>query len=168
MNWGLGGDINTTGKIGMMNVIRQEWMLPGTFCNPTINGFCRLSPMREQKTSRIHAHLEAFVTPVRWLWTDFPNYLVQGKDTDLTPPTTDIYLDDYGIGAYNEVSVYQWFKDAPLRVYNEYIKWPENEDITAIDRSQEVAVALPAYHTCLLYTSPSPRDRTRSRMPSSA
>ena len=23
-------------------------------------------------------------------------------------------------------------------------------------------------HTCLLYTSPSPRDRTRSRMPSSA
>ena len=30
--------------------------------------------------------------------------------------------------------------------------------------------ALPgaAYNTCLLYTSPSPRDRTRSRMPSSA
>ena len=25
-----------------------------------------------------------------------------------------------------------------------------------------------AYNTCLLYTSPSPRDRTRSRMPSSA
>jgi len=24
------------------------------------------------------------------------------------------------------------------------------------------------HHTCLLYTSPSPRDRTRSRMPSSA
>ena len=26
----------------------------------------------------------------------------------------------------------------------------------------------PKYITCLLYTSPSPRDRTRSRMPSSA
>ena len=25
-----------------------------------------------------------------------------------------------------------------------------------------------AYHTCLLYTSPSPRDRQKSRMPSSA
>ena len=25
-----------------------------------------------------------------------------------------------------------------------------------------------SYYTCLLYTSPSPRDRTRSRMPSSA
>ena len=29
-------------------------------------------------------------------------------------------------------------------------------------------VAVDAYHICLLYTSPSPRDRTRSRMPSSA
>ena len=28
--------------------------------------------------------------------------------------------------------------------------------------------ANPGYMTCLLYTSPSPRDRTRSRMPSSA
>ena len=26
----------------------------------------------------------------------------------------------------------------------------------------------PDFNTCLLYTSPSPRDRTRSRMPSSA
>ena len=28
--------------------------------------------------------------------------------------------------------------------------------------------AIEAADTCLLYTSPSPRDRTRSRMPSSA
>ena len=32
---------------------------------------------------------------------------------------------------------------------------------------QDVPVSVTAY-TCLLYTSPSPRDRTRSRMPSSA
>ena len=36
----------------------------------------------------------------------------------------------------------------------------------------ETVVALSSaegmYNTCLLYTSPSPRDRTRSRMPSSA
>ena len=29
-------------------------------------------------------------------------------------------------------------------------------------------IALQDYYDCLLYTSPSPRDRTRSRMPSSA
>ena len=31
-----------------------------------------------------------------------------------------------------------------------------------------VTITLPGARTCLLYTSPSPRDRTRSRMPSSA
>ena len=31
-----------------------------------------------------------------------------------------------------------------------------------------VALVLGLINTCLLYTSPSPRDRTRSRMPSSA
>ena len=30
------------------------------------------------------------------------------------------------------------------------------------------AILYASFHTCLLYTSPSPRDRTRSRMPSSA
>ena len=32
----------------------------------------------------------------------------------------------------------------------------------------DVRVIMPKYLCCLLYTSPSPRDRTRSRMPSSA
>ena len=36
-------------------------------------------------------------------------------------------------------------------------------DLTAVKTMQ-----VPHIQTCLLYTSPSPRDRTRSRMPSSA
>ena len=36
-------------------------------------------------------------------------------------------------------------------------------DLTVVDRSATSLARL-----CLLYTSPSPRDRTRSRMPSSA
>ena len=42
---------------------------------------------------------------------------------------------------------------------------------TAKEKPQEgevVAVGPGAINDCLLYTSPSPRDRTRSRMPSSA
>ena len=35
-------------------------------------------------------------------------------------------------------------------------------------RIVERGPTLPLFETCLLYTSPSPRDRTRSRMPSSA
>ena len=36
------------------------------------------------------------------------------------------------------------------------------------DTTLEAVVQAGSIHTCLLYTSPSPRDRTRSRMPSSA
>ena len=35
-------------------------------------------------------------------------------------------------------------------------------------KSGDLVAAASYYNTCLLYTSPSPRDRTRSRMPSSA
>ena len=42
-----------------------------------------------------------------------------------------------------------------------YFKIVENSPLQAEHRYQ-------LYNACLLYTSPSPRDRTRSRMPSSA
>ena len=41
------------------------------------------------------------------------------------------------------------------------IKWP-NTEVVGIDGSKEMILS------CLLYTSPSPRDNTTSRMPSSA
>ena len=48
---------------------------------------------------------------------------------------------------------------------------PRALEITAVQLSEALG-GLPldkhTKHTCLLYTSPSPRDRTRSRMPSSA
>ena len=40
--------------------------------------------------------------------------------------------------------------------------------LTSYQETDPVFVASAAYNICLLYTSPSPRDRTRSRMPSSA
>ena len=39
----------------------------------------------------------------------------------------------------------------------------ELDEIEVLDQSTDIE-----YISCLLYTSPSPRDRTRSRMPSSA
>ena len=41
------------------------------------------------------------------------------------------------------------------------------KQVKTLESDQELLVKQDAY-TCLLYTSPSPRDRTRSRMPSSA
>ena len=37
-----------------------------------------------------------------------------------------------------------------------------------IPNAPDIAAMVKSYKGCLLYTSPSPRDRTRSRMPSSA
>ena len=37
-----------------------------------------------------------------------------------------------------------------------------------MEQAEAMKEAIPAFKACLLYTSPSPRDRTRSRMPSSA
>ena len=57
-------------------------------------------------------------------------------------------------------------------VYRSFLK--ANQVKKAIEYSEKYLVnialchAEAIYYTCLLYTSPSPRDRTRSRMPSSA
>ena len=53
--------------------------------------------------------------------------------------------------------VYVWFKKAG----HDEKMWVR---ITSGDKKNDQHTK----HTCLLYTSPSPRDRTRSRMPSSA
>ena len=46
-------------------------------------------------------------------------------------------------------------------------KLPDGKDIT-LDKSSDDGKMIIRCGSCLLYTSPSPRDRTRSRMPSSA
>ena len=45
---------------------------------------------------------------------------------------------------------------------------PQTENLIASVLNRVLIGTLLAIVTCLLYTSPSPRDRTRSRMPSSA
>ena len=42
------------------------------------------------------------------------------------------------------------------------------QDLTQRELFGIAAGAIIGYHVCLLYTSPSPRDRQKSRMPSSA
>ena len=44
----------------------------------------------------------------------------------------------------------------------------EGKEYTKSDQAYDKALIIEPDNACLLYTSPSPRDRTRSRMPSSA
>ena len=59
-------------------------------------------------------------------------------------------------GAYDTKTVYS---DSPVEVAKRF----EGAGLTHLH-----VVDLDGARACLLYTSPSPRDRTRSRMPSSA
>ena len=54
------------------------------------------------------------------------------------------------LGAYSHIAVEKLYKDAEIKTCSTF------ED------------TFKQAYNCLLYTSPSPRDRTRSRMPSSA
>ena len=62
--------------------------------------------------------------------------------------------------------VQRWLKFAkllPEHGWEPVVVTPDNPDVPVEDQS-----LLHDVGGCLLYTSPSPRDRTRSRMPSSA
>ena len=45
---------------------------------------------------------------------------------------------------------------------------PDSGDVTKPQDDKNFGAVVQKLGICLLYTSPSPRDRTRSRMPSSA
>ena len=50
----------------------------------------------------------------------------------------------------------------------EYSCSPGGIDLFEVYDKTDIPLSVPIYETCLLYTSPSPRDRQKSRMPSSA
>ena len=54
---------------------------------------------------------------------------------------------------------------SPIGTYKQLINWYKKGDL---DFSQIHSINLDEYKGCLLYTSPSPRDISGSRMPSSA
>ena len=83
--------------------------------------------------------------------------------TDTNPAT--IYIDLHLI---HEVTTPQAFTELEARGLK--VRRPDRT-LATIDHSTPTLVNADGtrpYHTCLLYTSPSPRDATLSRMPSSA
>ena len=156
-----GGLTLKTGKIGRVNCLRQQLVMPGEKLNISLNGSVRLESLRERDVLRIHAHLGVFMTPLRWLWPEFPDYLKEGPETAISPPyNSEDNWAKYGIGSFFSESTgddyFAPFRDAYLRVYNEWYKWPENLDATgAIDRDGEIAVPLQkAWTRCRFDASP--------------
>ena len=81
-----------------------------------------------------------------------------------------------GAGAANRPERVEWFMDQGLGMF---VHWSVDSQLGSVISHSMVGASddylsrfindLPeTFYPCLLYTSPSPRDRTRSRMPSSA
>ena len=54
-------------------------------------------------------------------------------------------------------------------LFEKFMAWYQAcQEDGALTRREKALIGLAVAHACLLYTSPSPRDRQKSRMPSSA
>ena len=75
------------------------------------------------------------------------------------------YMGDDLLGTPSADGSLEWFSRVQANLNKRFSRLYDE----VIVKSQEMAnIIAPVRCTCLLYTSPSPRDRTRSRMPSSA
>jgi len=139
-----GGQVLKTGKIGRVNCLRQQMLMPGEVITPKLRGNVKLESLRERDSLRINANLSTFCTPLRWLFADWPQYVREGPDTAVSiPMLTENDLSRYGIGAdENNITFQQFWRDACLKVYNEWYKWPEDADISFWAGDGAIAVPL--------------------------
>ena len=115
--------------------------------NISMSGKVRLETLRERDVFRINAVMATFMTPLRWLWSGWPDYVKSRGQNGLIPTLTgEPNLAKYGIGATNSAIVTQgcnrWWLDSLLRIHNEWIKHPEDADITTWDDDGSIAVPL--------------------------
>ena len=119
---------------------------------------------------------------------DLPKYISKYGSKDLMVKNVDDIVkfndtDSILYAPYNQVLFNEILRDTVSDVTLEIIKKKTKKDASkyltdlmiendidvfiSVDNSM-AGIAAAAHYPCLLYTSPSPRDRTRSRMPSSA
>lgn len=162
-----GGLTLKSGKIGRVNCLRQQILMPGERMNMSMQGKVRLETLRERDVFRINAHIACFAQPLRWLYPEWPDY-VKSRGQGLIPVIQAANLAKYGIGAYNPDIIssgcFQFWEDACLKIYNEWYKHPENADSTVWDDDGNIAVPLSkSWSRCRFDASPtSQSDYTQS------
>ena len=93
------------------------------------------------------------------LASDFQSFVDQNEGIEF--PKQDHKIDEYVEGSSKPIN-FSALRDQHIEfTKNFFIKLKED-----LDRRNRAKIKMVDF--CLLYTSPSPRDRTRSRMPSSA
>ena len=144
-----GGRSLQTGKIGVLKVMRQQLLMPGETVRIRSNGQVLMESLRERHTIPINAHMAYFATPLRWVWSDFPDYLKRGESgSGFTPALLNEKPINLGIGGEGfQRSFPQFFRDNILRIYNEWYKWPEDTDLAVVTADNLVGVNLEHHWT---------------------
>lgn len=122
--------------IGRMATLRQHLLLPGESLNTTITGNVRLAALKQQTSVYLHAQIEAFAQPLRWLYTDFPDYIKEGPaGVKVIPTLTGSWITDFGktsnLGIGKVTTDFaKWYAQAPINIWNEWYRWPEDAKIS--------------------------------------
>lgn len=125
-----GGTTLTTGNIGYLNFLRQTMLQPGETMKVRVSGQVKMEMLRERDALRIHATMCHFMTPVRWLWSQWPDMIKEGPDTALSPPTIQAIPGRYGLGGNTGTQIHEYWSLNRDRIFNEWFKWPEDPDIS--------------------------------------
>lgn len=155
-----GGLTKKTGKIGRCNVLRQQIMMPGETMDLSVRGSVKLESLRERDPMRINAHLATFAQPLRWCFPNFPQYLKEGPDTAVTPPTraSEPNWAKYGVGSYAATALatmYDHYHESVLNIYNQWYRWPEDAAATTWNDDGNKAVPLSkAWNRCRYTATP--------------
>ena len=143
----------TTFDAGKLIPFYVDEVLPGDSFNVNTTLFGRLATPLHPVMDNMFLDTHYFYVPNRLLWDNFKKFMgEQDNPTDSTDYLVPQLLDNNNTG----------FAEGGIE---DYMGLPIASQATGLSVS---ALWHRAYNLCLLYTSPSPRDRTRSRMPSSA
>ena len=126
--------------IGRMSVLRQGILLPGEVFKPHVQGNVRLSPLKTQTSVYLHARIDCFAAPLRWFWSDFPQYLREGPSTAVTVPTmtgaswTANRVDTTNLGlGFLTHDFFKPYAQMPIAVWNEHFRWKEDARVSVDD-----------------------------------
>ena len=164
------------------------------FYSAIIKNIHHKKPAVDAKLIETIAEEEAIVTETQlkfWKWMSEYYMCTEGEVMNAALPSglklsseTKIRYNDNYEGDFDTLNEEEFLIVQALRAQQE-IKIPQVQDLLkkknvypslktlfnlsiAVSSEEVVEKFKPRTETCLLYTSPSPRDRTRSRMPSSA
>ena len=152
--------------------LKEKRMIIRSITNKTKNHFnISINEIRDDEFHELNSNFNTMVSTINTLINELYKQKIIEKDMQLKALLANInphflYNIFESMIWMLELQKYDELNDMIIALSNYYrLTLSGGREIVTVSESME---QIKNYITCLLYTSPSPRDRTRSRMPSSA